>query len=72
MQVIPWALNDSNSLRIASSRLDIDKTIFVGGLHGMLNAGIKQMRLIWTRVDTRLHNLYTVNWFSDFLSAVNI
>ncbi|EDV21354.1 uncharacterized protein TRIADDRAFT_30543 [Trichoplax adhaerens] len=38
VQVIPWALNDSNALRIASSRLDIDKTIFVGGLHGMLNA----------------------------------
>eukprot|EP00118_Oscarella_pearsei_P004849 m.21412 g.21412 ORF g.21412 m.21412 type:complete len:453 (+) comp28167_c0_seq2:213-1571(+) len=38
VQVIPWVLSDSNSIRCSSHRLDPDKTVFVGGLHGLLNA----------------------------------
>ncbi|XP_065841701.1 cytoplasmic polyadenylation element-binding protein 1-like [Oscarella lobularis] len=38
VQVIPWVISDSNSIRCSSHRLDPDKTVFVGGLHGLLNA----------------------------------
>jgi len=37
--VIPWVLTDSNYVRISSQKLDPNRTIFVGGLHGMMNAG---------------------------------
>lgn len=40
VQVIPWALSDSNSIRCPSPRLDPSRTVFVGGLHGLLNADI--------------------------------
>ena len=39
VQIIPWALSDSNSIRCPSPRLDPNRTVFVGGLHGLLNAG---------------------------------
>ena len=39
VQVIPWALSDSNSIRCPSPRLDPQRTVFVGGLHGLFNAG---------------------------------
>lgn len=38
VQIIPWVLEDSNHVRCPSSRLDPQKTVFVGALHGMLNA----------------------------------
>ena len=38
VQVIPWALSDSNSIRSPSPRLDPNRTVFVGGLHGLINA----------------------------------
>jgi len=38
VQVIPWVLADSNYVRCPSQRLDPQKTVFVGALHGMLNA----------------------------------
>jgi len=38
VQVIPWVLTDSNFVRISSQKLDPNRTIFVGGLHGMMNA----------------------------------
>uniref|UniRef100_A0A8C9RJC8 Cytoplasmic polyadenylation element binding protein 1 n=1 Tax=Scleropages formosus TaxID=113540 RepID=A0A8C9RJC8_SCLFO len=38
VQVIPWAISDSNYVRCPSQRLDPSKTVFVGALHGMLNA----------------------------------
>lgn len=38
VQVIPWVLADSNFLRNPSHRLDLRRTVFVGALHGMLNA----------------------------------
>ncbi len=37
-QVIPWVLTDSNFIRCPSQRLDPQKTVFVGALHGMLNS----------------------------------
>ncbi|XP_069758873.1 cytoplasmic polyadenylation element-binding protein 1a isoform X2 [Narcine bancroftii] len=38
VQVIPWVLSDSNFVCSPSQRLDSNKTVFVGALHGMLNA----------------------------------
>ncbi|XP_078183009.1 cytoplasmic polyadenylation element-binding protein 1 isoform X9 [Callithrix jacchus] len=38
VQVIPWVLADSNFVRSPSQRLDPSRTVFVGALHGMLNA----------------------------------
>ncbi|CAG0895162.1 unnamed protein product [Darwinula stevensoni] len=38
VQVIPWAISDSNFVRSPSPRLDPAKTVFVGALHGMLTA----------------------------------
>uniref|UniRef100_A0A3B3BJW4 Cytoplasmic polyadenylation element binding protein 1a n=1 Tax=Oryzias melastigma TaxID=30732 RepID=A0A3B3BJW4_ORYME len=36
--VIPWVISDSNYVRCPAQRLDPCKTVFVGALHGMLNA----------------------------------
>ncbi|XP_049842853.1 uncharacterized protein LOC126293616 [Schistocerca gregaria] len=38
VQVIPWLLSDSNYIKYTSQKLDPQKTVFVGALHGMLNA----------------------------------
>ncbi|GBN65211.1 Cytoplasmic polyadenylation element-binding protein 1-B [Araneus ventricosus] len=38
VQVIPWVISDSNFVHCPSQRLDPSKTVFVGALHGMLNA----------------------------------
>ncbi|XP_072379912.1 cytoplasmic polyadenylation element-binding protein 1 [Diabrotica undecimpunctata] len=38
VQVIPWIINDSNHTKSTSQKLDPSKTVFVGALHGMLNA----------------------------------
>ena len=38
IQVIPWQLGDSNFARSASYRLDPQRTVFVGALHGTLKA----------------------------------
>ncbi|XP_025834320.1 cytoplasmic polyadenylation element-binding protein 1-A [Agrilus planipennis] len=38
VQIIPWILNDSNYTKSTSQKLDPSKTVFVGALHGMLNA----------------------------------
>ncbi|KAK3928821.1 Cytoplasmic polyadenylation element-binding protein 1-A [Frankliniella fusca] len=38
VQVIPWMISDTNWVRSPSQKLDPEKTVFVGGLHGMLSA----------------------------------
>ncbi|XP_016840823.1 cytoplasmic polyadenylation element-binding protein 1 isoform X1 [Nasonia vitripennis] len=38
VQVIPWAINDSNFVKSSSQKLDPEKTVFVGALHGMITA----------------------------------
>ena len=38
VQIIPWVIGDSNYVRSPSQRLDPQNTVFVGALHGMLNA----------------------------------
>ena len=38
VQIIPWVISDSNFVKCASPRLDPQKTVFVGALHGMMTA----------------------------------
>ena len=38
VQVIPWVIGDSTYVRCPTSRMDANKTVFVGALHGMLSA----------------------------------
>ena len=38
MQIIPWVISDSNYVKCAAPRLDPQKTVFVGALHGMMTA----------------------------------
>ena len=38
VQVIPWVIADSNYVKSPAQRLDNQKTVFVGALHGMLTA----------------------------------
>ncbi|KAI8512043.1 Cytoplasmic polyadenylation element-binding protein 1 [Branchiostoma belcheri] len=38
VEIIPWVTSDSNYVRCPSQRLDPGKTVFVGALHGRLNA----------------------------------
>ena len=38
--MIPWVLSDSNFAKNVTQKLDSSKTVFVGGLHGMINAGL--------------------------------
>uniref|UniRef100_A0A1B6JV04 RRM domain-containing protein n=1 Tax=Homalodisca liturata TaxID=320908 RepID=A0A1B6JV04_9HEMI len=38
VEVIPWCLTDSNFVQLPSQKLDPHTTVFVGALHGMLNA----------------------------------
>lgn len=38
VQVIPWLTNDSNCVKHPSQKLDPKLTVFVGALHGMMNA----------------------------------
>merc|ERR1719481_1943435 len=38
VQIIPWVITDSNFVRCPSPRLDPQRTVFVGALHGMMTA----------------------------------
>ncbi|CAB0038790.1 unnamed protein product [Trichogramma brassicae] len=62
VQVIPWALNDSNFVKSSSQKLDPDKTVFVGALHGMMTAtGLSKImndlfdNVIYVGIDTDKH-----------------
>ncbi|XP_075147834.1 polyadenylation element binding protein orb [Haematobia irritans] len=44
VEVIPWLIGDSNYVKSTSQKLDPTKTVFVGALHGKLNAeGLAQI-----------------------------
>ena len=62
VQVIPWVLSDSNYVKQPSQRLDPTKTVFVGALHGMMNAeGLAQImndlfgNVVYAGIDTDKH-----------------
>ncbi|XP_022087061.1 uncharacterized protein LOC110977342 [Acanthaster planci] len=83
VQVIPWVLSDSNYVRCPSQRLDPDKTVFVGALHGMLNAeGLAHIMndlfggVVYAGIDTDKHKYpigsgrVTFNNSKSFMKAV--
>ena len=60
--MIPWVLSDSNYVRQPSHRLEPQKTVFVGALHGMLNAeGLAHImhdlfdNVVYAGIDTDKH-----------------
>ena len=60
--MIPWVLSDSNFVKQPSQRLDPQKTVFVGALHGMLNAeGLSHIlndlfgNVVYAGIDTDKH-----------------
>lgn len=60
--MIPWILSDSNFVKQPSQRLDPQKTVFVGALHGMLNAeGLAHIlndlfgHVVYAGIDTDKH-----------------
>lgn len=62
VQVIPWVLSDSNYAKQMSQRLDPQKTVFVGALHGMLTAeGLAHIlndlfgNVVYAGIDTDKH-----------------
>ncbi|KAG7213441.1 hypothetical protein KM043_002719 [Ampulex compressa] len=62
VQVIPWILEDSNYVKSSSQKLDPQKTVFVGALHGMLTAdGLAKIMddlfrgVIYAGIDTDKH-----------------
>ncbi|XP_072020135.1 uncharacterized protein [Amphiura filiformis] len=84
VQVIPWVLSDSNYVRSPSQRLDPDKTVFVGALHGMLNAeGLAHIMndlfggVVYAGIDTDKHKYpigsgrVTFNNSKSFMKAVS-
>jgi len=44
VQIIPWNVNDTSYVKSPSARMDANKTVFVGALHGMLTSeGLAQI-----------------------------
>ncbi|XP_006822079.1 cytoplasmic polyadenylation element-binding protein 1-like [Saccoglossus kowalevskii] len=83
VQVIPWIISDSNSVRNPSQRLEPSKTVFVGALHGMLTAdGLAHMMndlfggVVYAGIDTDKHKYpigsgrVTFNNHKSFMKAV--
>ncbi|XP_051165332.1 cytoplasmic polyadenylation element-binding protein 1 isoform X2 [Leptopilina boulardi] len=62
VQIIPWALNESNYIMSSSQKLDPQKTVFVGALHGMMTASALALIMndlfdgvIYAGIDTDKH-----------------
>ncbi|XP_076655484.1 polyadenylation element binding protein orb isoform X2 [Halictus rubicundus] len=84
VQVIPWALEDSNYVKSSSQKLDPHKTVFVGALHGMLTAsGLAKIMddlfrgVIYAGIDTDKHKYpigsgrVTFNTKHSYMKAVS-
>ena len=72
--MIPWVLSDSNYVVHTAQRLDNETTVFVGALHGMLNAeGLAHVmndlfgNVVYAGVDTDKYK-YPIGRFSVYLS----
>ena len=73
VQIIPWMLADSNHMPIRMQWLDPRKTVFVGALHGMLNAeGLATIfgDLFGGLLRQRLLSLYTLEVSLKLLSLI--
>jgi len=75
VQVIPWMLSDSNFVRQPSQRLDANKTVFVGALHGMISAEILSNimndlfgNVVYAGIDCDKHK-YPIGKLASFLSC---
>uniref|UniRef100_A0A8C2AH24 Cytoplasmic polyadenylation element binding protein 1a n=1 Tax=Cyprinus carpio TaxID=7962 RepID=A0A8C2AH24_CYPCA len=73
VQVIPWVISDSNFIRCPAQRLCRSKTVFVGALHGMLNAeGLAHIMdelfggVMYAGIDTDKHK-YPIGLFKSSL-----
>ncbi|CAG7721653.1 unnamed protein product [Allacma fusca] len=84
IQVIPWAISDSNFVRCQTTKLDPQKTIFVGALHGMINAeGLAYIMqelfggVVYAGIDTDRHKYpigsarLTFNNHKSYMKAVS-
>ncbi|KAK2150887.1 hypothetical protein LSH36_384g05005, partial [Paralvinella palmiformis] len=84
VQVIPWVLSDSNFVKQPSQRLEPTKTVFVGALHGMMNAeGLAHIlndlfgNVVYAGVDTDKHKYpigsgrVTFSSHKSYMKAVN-
>ncbi|XP_021953988.1 cytoplasmic polyadenylation element-binding protein 1 isoform X3 [Folsomia candida] len=84
VQVIPWALSDSNYVKCQAAKIDAKKTIFVGALHGMLNAeGLAKIMndlfdgVVYAGIDTDRHKYpigsgrVTFNNMKSYMKAVS-
>ena len=74
VQVIPWVLSDSNYVKQPSQRLDPQKTVFVGALHGMLTAeGLSHImndlfdNVVYAGIDTDKHKYPIGQWEANHL-----
>lgn len=62
VQVIPWCQSDSNFVQTPSQKLDPHTTVFVGALHGMLNA-----EGLFKIMSDLFGGVVYAGWFIDFL-----
>ena len=76
--MIPWVISDSNSIRCSSHRLDPDKTVFVGGLHGLLNADDLSLIMndlfggvVYAGIDTDKHK-YPIGVYSYHIDSSQV
>lgn len=76
--MIPWVISDSNYAKCPSQRLDANKTIFVGALHGMLTAeGLAHIMndlfggVIYAGIDTDKHK-YPIGMMNSLNEIVSI
>ncbi|ELT91350.1 hypothetical protein CAPTEDRAFT_118515 [Capitella teleta] len=84
VQVIPWVMGDSNFVKQPAQRLDPQKTVFVGALHGMMNAeGLAHImhdlfgNVLYAGIDTDKHKYpigsgrVTFSTHKSYMKAVN-
>lgn len=78
VQVIPWVLADSNHVFQPSQRLESNKTIFVGALHGMITAEALGNimsdlfgNVIYSGIDTDKHKYPIGMWFKYYFNKKN-
>ena len=78
VQVIPWVLADSNHVFQPSQRLESNKTIFVGALHGMITAEALGNimsdlfgNVIYSGIDTDKHKYPIGMWFKYSFNKKN-
>ena len=77
VQVIPWVITDSTYSKTQNAKSEPARTVFVGALHGMLNAEalFNIMNdlfggVVFAGIDTDKYK-YPIGWFSLFLHGLS-